>query len=155
MGIPLETSGNVAQSERDKLADALAALSRGHEVTPPQPARLEPVAPADAGADDDDEVAAPAPDASVFAPRRRTADLLLERRVHNQRTAIPVLLTCGVILPLIGSFKWLASRDSIFAQWDIWMPVILSIAGVLLLAVAVINMLHVRDALRRRESPHV
>jgi len=142
----------VAKPERDKLADALAAMSGGPEVTPQEPARIEPVAPADAD-NDDDEVAAPAPDASVFAPRRRTADLLLESRLHNQRTAIPVLLTCGVLLPLIGSFKWLGPRDSIFAQWDIWMPVILGIAGVLLLVVAVINMLHVRDALRTPRTP--
>jgi hypothetical protein len=147
----------MAKSERDNLADALAGMSGSDPsdaATPPQTARIERLGSTVDDADDD-VVAAPAPDASVFAPKRRTADLLLESRLHNQRTAIPVLLTCGVLLPAIGSLKWLAPRDSVFAQWDVTMPLILGIAGVLLLAVAVMNMLHVRDALRRPANPRV
>jgi hypothetical protein len=147
MGFLSETRRNVAKSERDKLADALSAMSRGQAATPPaEPARV------DSFEQPDDLVAAPAPDASVFAPKRRTADLVAERRLHNQRTAIPIMLTCGVLLQAIGAFKWLAPRDSIFAQWDVTMPLILSGVGVLLLVVAGINMLHVRDALRRRDE---
>jgi hypothetical protein len=147
----------MAKSDRDNLADALAAMSGSEPsdaAAPPQPARIEPLASTIDDADDD-VVAAPAPDASVFAPKRRTADLLLESRLHNQRTAIPVLLTCGVLLPAIGSLKWLAPRDSVFAQWDATVPLILGIAGVLLLAVAVMNMLHVRDGLRRQQNSRV
>ena len=135
----------VGKSERDKLADALAAMS-GDENETPAPS---PSARIDQALDTDDAVAAPAPDASVFAPKQRTADLIAQRRLHSQRTAIPILLTCGILLPAIGALKWLAPRDSVFAQWDIWMPLALGQVGVLLLIVAVINMLHVRQALRQ------
>ena len=150
----------VAEPQRDKLEDlaaALAGMSAGERAAP-APARE--VAPADqseaeidddaaAAPDPDDLVVAPAPDASVFAPKRRTTDLLAEQRLRTQRTAIPILLTCGLLLPAVGSLKWLAPRDSIFAQWDLAMPVILAVVGLMLLGVAAINMLHVRDTLRR------
>ena len=156
-GTVSETAGTVGKSERDIFADALAAMSQPSAsggADPPPPESTQPPPPrADGLLDDADDVAAaPAPDASVFAPKQRTVDLVAERRLRNQRTAIPILLTCGILLPVTGAFKWLAPRDSVFALWDIWMPLALTAVGVLLLVVAVINMLHVRDALRRRRA---
>ena len=144
---------NVAETDRDKLADALAAMSATPSMPSPPSAQQSSERPSvDTGLDADDVVAAPAPDPSVFAPRHRTADLVLQRRLRAQQTAIPVMLTCGVLLPVIGGFKWLAPRDSFFAQWDVTMPLILSAVGVLMLAAAVMNMLQVRDALRRQDG---
>jgi hypothetical protein len=140
------------KSQKDQLADALAAMSAGN---PSAPANIEPTGASapDAGAREM-SIGAPAPDRSVFAPKFRTADLLAQQRLNTQRTAIPILLTCGVLLPAIGSLKWLAGADSVFAHWDIVLPIVLAVAGVLLLVVAVINMLHVRDALRRQNANH-
>jgi hypothetical protein len=127
------------ESSKDRLADALAAMSGGQAAPIPSNA-------------DDENLAAPAPDQSVFAPRHRTADLLAEQRLRTQRTAIPILLTCGLLLPAIGTLKWLAPADSVFAQWDLFMPLGLGAVGALLVAAAVINMLHVRDALRGQQG---
>src|SRR5213592_377677 len=129
----------MGKSNKDELAAALEGMSGSGN--PAEPAGVERA---------DDVAAAPSPDASVFAPRHSTADLLARRRLRAQRTAIPVMLTCGLLLPAIGALKWLAAEDSVFAQWDAKMPILLSLVGVLILAVAVINMLQVRDALRRQ-----
>ena len=156
-GIFLTFVAEPGPDKLDDLAAALAGMSADGRAAPPPE-----VAPRDQSDDEeannttppdpDDLVAAPAPDASVFAPKRRTADLLAERRLNAQRTAIPILLTCGVLLPAVGSLKWLAPRDSAFAQWDVAMPVILAFVGLMLLGVAAINMLHVRDTLRRQRK---
>src|SRR4051812_41409650 len=81
-------------------------------------------------AEDDDAVAAPAPDAAVFAPRQSTAALVARQRLEHKRTLIPVLLTSGVLLPAIGSLKWLAGRDTWFADMELWVPLVMSAAGV-------------------------
>ena len=127
-------------------ADALAAMTSG--------AVRQDVEPRDAGDVGDDFMAAPAPDPSVFAPRRRpTRHLLTERQIHARRTLIPVLLTCGVLMPLVGSLKWLRGVGSPFAAWPIWPPIVLSACGVALLALAVANMMQVRQLSRRTPPP--
>src|SRR5437773_12097493 len=103
----------MGKSNKDELADALAGMSG-----PRNPAESAGIQ------SDDDVVAAPSPDASVFAPRHSTAELLTQRRLRAQRTAIPVMLTCGLLLPAIGTLKWLAAGDSVFAQWDAKMPIL-------------------------------
>ena len=102
-----------------------------------------------AGGDDSNISGAPAPDASVFAPRRSTRDLIAERRIHNRRTLIPILLTCGVLMPAVGSLKWLRGPESPFATWPTWAPLVLVGCGVLLLLLAVANMVQVREMMRR------
>ena len=99
--------------------------------------------------DDDDMVAAPAPDASVFAPRRSMRDLVAERRIHNRRTLIPILLTCGLLMPAVGALKWLRGPDSPFSAWPVWAPLLLVGCGVVLLLLAVVNMMQVRGMMRR------
>src|SRR5947209_8033387 len=109
----------MGKANKDELADALAAMSQTSGPTASDavnPAGIEPAATAPKP---DDVMLAPPPDASVFAPRRSTANLLAEQRLRAQRTAIPILLTCGVMLPIVGSLKWLAGEDSVFARWSV------------------------------------
>ena len=121
-------------------ADALAAMTGG----------TSEASAADEYADrEDDLLAAPAPDPSVFAPRRSTRDLIAERRIHNRRTLIPILLTCGVLMPAVGSLKWLMGPESPFASWSIWAPVALGACGAVLLTLAVANMLQVKHLMER------
>ena len=128
----------------DDAADALAAMTGGA-------VRNDVEAPLGG----DFSVAAPPPDPSVFAPKQSTRDLVLERRIHNRRTLIPILLTCGVLMPAVGSLKWLRGADSPFAAWPTWAPVVLSLCGLLLLVLAVANMTQVRQMMRRISlSPH-
>jgi len=169
--------------DKNELADALNAMSQGqaqdpwaedsaaqaHVTEPPAaasnaPAPMTPARPsaprADAPAalssvssEDDDAVIVPPPDASAFAARRGTALEQALRSLHTRRMMIPILLTCGVLLPAIASLKWLASPVSVFALLDTWIAVGMALLGVVLLALAVMNMLQVRDQLRAAARP--
>ena len=122
----------------DDAADALAAMTGGavrNDVEPPPGG--------------DEMVAAPAPDPSVVAPKRATRDLQLERRSHHRRTLIPILLTCGVLMPSIGSLRWLRGPESPFAAWPVWAPLLLFVFGLMLLALAYANMSQVRRLMQR------
>jgi len=129
----------MAKSSNDDAADALAAMTGGNP----------PAAPDLPSQGDEDTVAAPAPDISVFAPRQRTSDLIVQRNLRTHRTAIPILLTTGVLLWSIGLLKWLTPQDSPFAQWPIAMPIVMFVVGLGLLALAYVNMIHVRTQLSR------
>jgi hypothetical protein len=128
----------MAQSHEDDAADALAAMTGGSVANDVEPHGVP-----------DEMLAAPAPDASVFAPRRTTRDMLSDRRTRNRRTLIPILLTCGVLMPIVGSLKWLRGVDSPFAAWSIWPPIALSACGLVLLTLAAANMIQVRKSLPR------
>src|SRR4051812_21694136 len=116
----------MADSRQHDPADALAAMTGDGGAGDEAEMR-------GGGGDDPNLSGAPAPDASVFAPRRSTRDLIAERRIHNRRTLIPILLTCGVLMPAVGSLKWLRGPESPFATWPIWAPLALIACGVLLL----------------------
>ena len=124
---------HASAADRDDAADALAAMTGGA-------VRNDVEAPPGG----DEMLAAPPPDPSVFAPKHSTRDLLAERRIHHRRTLIPILLTCGVLMPAVGSLKWARGPDSPFSSWPIWAPVVLSLCGVVMLALAVVNMMQVR-----------
>ena len=130
----------MAKSEKDRAAEALAAMTGGgHQPEPPD----------SSSAPDDEILAAPAPDASVFAPKRRTTDLIAQKQLDAYRTAIPILLTLGVLFPAIGLLKWLAPDGSPFADWDTWVSIVLFVASPILLTVAIVNMRYVRHRLAR------
>jgi hypothetical protein len=129
----------MTDSREDDPADALAAMAGGAGDG-------DAYADTDERTGDDDEIlAAPAPDPSVFAPRRPTRDLIAERRIHNRRTLIPILLTCGVLMPAVGALKWLRGPESPFAAWPMWVPLLLLGCGVVLLLLAAANMMQVRQ----------
>ena len=132
----------MAETRRDDAADALAAMTGGA-------VRNDVEAPL-AG---DEMLAAPPPDPSVFAPKRSTRDLVADRRIHNRRTLIPILLTCGVLLPAVGSLKWVRGPDSPFASWPVWAPVVLALCGLVLLTLAVGNMVQVKHMMQRSAPP--
>jgi hypothetical protein len=132
----------MSDPQKRDAADALAAMTGGA-------VRNDVEAPLGG----DFSVAAPAPDPSVFAPKHSTRDLLLERRIHTRRTLIPILLTVGVLMPLVGGLKWLRGSDSPFAAWPLWAPVVLFLCGLLLLTLGYANMMQVRQMMRRISLP--
>jgi len=134
----------MAHSRKDDPADALAAMTSG--AAGGGGVNDDPAA----SASSDDIVAAPAPDASVFAPRRPTRDLVADRQIHNRRTLIPILLTCGVLMPAVGALKWVRGPESPFSAWPVWAPIALGACGVVLLLLAVANMMQVRQMMRAR-----
>jgi hypothetical protein len=128
----------MAKSQKDLAAEALAAMTGGASPQEPSDVAFQSA---------DQTLAAPAPDVSVFAPKRRTTDLIAQQQLDAYRTAIPILLTLGVIFPVVGSLRWLAPDGSPFAEWDLWISIVFFVAGAGLLSVAVLNMIHVRNKL--------
>ena len=51
--------------------------------------------------------------------------------------------------PAVGSLKWLRGPEAPFAAWPIWAPLLLAGLGALMLFLAVLNMMHVRQMMRR------
>jgi hypothetical protein len=134
----------MAASERDRAADALAAMTGGGE-----PAAAEGESSEAADTTPDDAVAAPAPTLDVFAPKHRTADLIAQHQLDAYRTAIPILLTLGVIFLIVASLKWISPDGSPFVEWESWVSFVFLLGGLAVLAVAILNMLHVRNQLAR------
>lgn len=96
--------------------------------------------------------APPDPQAAPSAPRQSAAQLIarrqLLRRLNLRRTLIPVLLTFGVLFPVFGILQFLIDPDSpLSAHHAMWMPLSLFTFGAVMLALAVMNILYVRDQL--------
>jgi hypothetical protein len=138
----------MSDSREHDPADALAAMTGGAGAGASHGSE-DDVDTVDPAASADEILAAPAPDASVFAPRRSTRDLVAERHIYNRRTVIPILLTCGVLMPAVGALKWLRGPESPFSAWPVWAPLVLAGCGVVLLLLAVANMMQVRQMMRR------
>ena len=134
------------QDHSNDIAEALSAMAAGGDdvqVTPPSPGP------------DPAPVGSTLPSSAASSNARPRGSGLSQSRVTQKqldfkRTMIPILLTCGVLLIVGGASAWFeASRVSI-AQ-ERWLPAVMIVAGAVLLAVAVMNMLQVRDLLRRQE----
>ncbi len=102
--------------------------------------------------DDGDAVIVPAPPPSVFAAKPKPATPHAHRAavLHTlgfKRTMVPILLTGGVLLPLFGALKFLRGDNSPFSGLPTWVMVLLLIAGAILLAFGVMNMLQIRQQL--------
>ena len=100
--------------------------------------------------DDDDSVIVPAPDPSVFEYRTKTAAQAREKvaRAKNMqffRTLIPILLTCGVLLLVFASLKFTSGADSMLSDLPIWIPAVLVVMAIVLLSLAVMLMLVVKN----------
>jgi len=103
--------------------------------------------------DDDDMMSIPAPEASVFQPKTKNvaemrARAAAARNLEFQRTLIPILLTCGVMLGVFAVLKFVSGPDSMLAlAVKPWVPPVLGVISLLLLAMAVVLMLSVKQQL--------
>jgi hypothetical protein len=148
-------------NDRDELARRLAALAAGQAGDDSGHDRhtgsgLHHVTMHGAGGMgvDDDTVIVPAPDLSVFQPRVRTR---VQRRpvyrtMRFRRTLIPVLMTCGLLLPAVAVWS-LLDENAVLADANPTLAVVLSVTGVILLVAWALNVLHVRHELRRAGRP--
>lgn len=96
--------------------------------------------------DEDDATLVPAASEEYLArpAARPVARAPVDRSFERRRTLIPILLTLGVLLPLIAAQRWLADAASPLAAMPGWLVGLLIAAGVLLLALAGLNMTLVR-----------
>jgi hypothetical protein len=148
----------------DDLARALAGMnqppprSRPNERRPAEPHHPDPESawPADhtaANERDDDAVIVPQPDLAAFRPRQRTARPAgpFFRTLRFRRTLIPVLFTCGALLPAIGIWS-VVSGAAPLADANPALAIFLCATGAVLLLVWLLNVLHVRHELRLRDQ---
>lgn len=134
------------QDHSDRIADALSAMAGDgddSEVTAPSPGPN----PAPTGSTMPSAVAPP-------KPRPRASGLSQSRVTQKQldlkRTMIPILLTCGVLLIMGSALAWFEVPRIAIGR-ERWLPVVMIVGGSMLLVVAAMNMLQVRDLLRRRD----
>ena len=91
-------------------------------------------------------------DPSQLARVRHPSSSPLDRSINSKRMLIPILLTLGILMPAMATLKWLAPSDSPFAAWPIGAVAALAALGVAMLALAVMNMLHVRHLMQQRTA---
>jgi hypothetical protein len=130
---------------------------------PPAPT-AEPVAPPQdipqssafdmAPPDDDDAVIVPPPDRAAFIHAKKPAakpKLAAYQTLHFRQTIIPIMLTTGVMAIVLACIRLAISDDSIFSKIPGSVAAILAVIGLVLLAVAVMNMMQVKQILEGKK----
>jgi len=119
----------------NNLAAALDALSGGTPLPNSQSGQSDPfIGPA--------SVVRPRP---VMSPPRRRPNPF-----SMQRTLIPILLVLGIFLPALGVAQRLINQDNPLSAQNLpAISILLPILGAVLLLLAILNMLSVRNKLRR------
>ena len=137
-----------SKRKNQQAADALAAMAGA--APPPDP--LVPETPPAVEADDQMNAPAPTLETFVKKPHRPSGkSKMLDRSIETRRTLIPILLTMGVMLPVVGSLKWFTSAESPFAAWHPAAAGALILTGIVLLFFAILNMSQVQKMLQQRQ----
>ena len=154
----------MARHERDELADALAGMASGQPVAPApkSPAHRE-IAQVPADLNDAAEALSSATPQAVgehassqphaasvplraSATKTQSLSHVLAQNIEYKRTLIPILLTCGVLIPVLGALPWFLS-DSMIGQMPTWAIACAFTTGAVLLALAIANMVQVKHQL--------
>jgi hypothetical protein len=137
-----------------KQATGLNARNQDNAFAAPSQATSRAVRPREIAPrpinDDDVVISRVAPakysgDSSVALPRQM--HVMNAKSLRFRRTIIPVLLTTALMLAAAGSLRFVVGEESSLAEFPIWMSLTAYGAAALLMAVAVLNMLHVRHEL--------
>jgi hypothetical protein len=124
----------------------------GPFVTDPPDVETTDVQPVD----EDDRVIVPAAPLSSLGPRTRHGPagphVPLFKTLNFRRTAIPVLLTTGLLLLFVAALKFLVNGDAVLATMPMGMCLGLAGAGILLLCVAALNVTQVRHQLAAEKA---
>ena len=146
--VPSRSKPRGVQPPAPKPVAAPAPRPASGGVKPPRPSR--PAAPTRSSApitsaantsttpiDDDDAVIVPAPEPSVFSPRRslpRPKPVAFYANLNFRRTIVPILLTMGVALPGCAIWWCFLDEDSPLKSAGLLFPITLAVVGVVLLA---------------------
>jgi len=124
------------------------------QVQPPESALDSTLVEIDAAVSpEDDLVPVPPPAADVFLPRSpapRPFSGSRLRWLELKRTLIPVLLSGGVMLAVLGCLWFMTEPDSPFRDSGIWLPWTLLGTGLGLFVVGLLNALQVRHLLKQQ-----
>jgi hypothetical protein len=162
------------EEQRRRLAEALSGMVQpaAPKVAAPEPIRarndhpdaprVRPAVPvlgsqaADpfgAGGDSQYElVNMPAPGLEVFLPKKSKAERrrrqTLLSSLQYRRTLVPIMLTLGVLLPVLCGIWYKLDSHSPFKKIDPKLPPVLMVMGLMFLALGVLNVLQLREMLR-------
>src|SRR5207248_817060 len=103
----------------------------------------------------------PAPDPSLLAhrpaPPRRPVRQPLWKSLAFRRTIIPILLTCGTLMLALGVMRWVPGPLTMWAavmETSPWLAYVFLGIGAVLLALAALNMLQVKNQLASGAVSH-
>jgi len=172
MDAPAEEPSAEEPSAEEPSADAPSEARPLAPSAPPQAANVSPQTPAEAPRqeaftvtnDEDDDVIAdlaaaidvggispiniPAASASSAARRKGRSRQAILASLFVRRTLIPILLTLGVLLPVLGAVWFVVPAESPFKAVGQELPWAMLLIGPVFLVVGILNMLQVRAALR-------
>lgn len=123
----------------------------------PPVAATEPAPAPDSAIVDDDAVIVPAPDASVFFHKPTSTTKARKpafgQSVNFRQTLIPILLTGGFIMVVLGllHFLWTGENNPL-ADLPGWLLTVVFLFGLVLWALAAANMLSVKSALAQQRK---
>lgn len=103
----------------------------------------------------DDSVIVPAAPMEYLAhsaPARPRIAMLQAKSLEARRTAIPVLLTAGVMFLIAGALRFVVGEESPASDLPIWMSVVLFALAAALVTAGIFNMLQVRNDLARQRA---
>lgn len=159
----------MAGQSKDDIAKALKALSTGanppnddvpaRPLRPAQPAPahqpLRRLAPTTTPEPQQQQRITPAAKQAPkpATPARAAAPVLHAKHLELKRTLIPILLTLGGLLPLLGALSLALGDESPLAD-QFLIPVLMLVLGALILASAIFTMLQVRHAMRSARPAH-
>ena len=144
----------MAVPDRDNLADALAAMTGELDSHPADAGSSHAGAPVPEVPGEHVVVAAeePIPEQSTgraHVAQSRQAHVRNGRDTRGdlalKRTIIPILLTCGTLLVVGAALPFMG----VVTGWAMWIPAVMIAGGVILLGLAALNMLQVRDLMRK------
>jgi hypothetical protein len=121
-----------------------AAPGRPAAPPPPQPQAYDPQQYAPEQHVDE---RTPAHVTATVPPTTRKTPM--SRTVGFRRTVIPVLLTTGVMMLVMGAARWFVDEEAPLARMPIWVVFILLAAGAMFVALGMANMLFVHAELKR------
>lgn len=107
-----------------------------------------------AATDADDLVNVPAPSMDVFRSRRKPAAparIPMHRSIEFRRTIVPILLTFGLTLPILGGSWFATDEDSPFRLLGQGLPLALICIGVMLLGIGLLNVVQLKRELHGRK----
>jgi len=72
-----------------------------------------------------------------------------QETLRTRRTIVPILLTLGVMLPILGGLWFVTDEDSPFRALSIFVPIGLIVAGLIVLVVALLNVSYLSKSLKQ------
>jgi hypothetical protein len=144
---PSPSRPSVPQLQRQAAPAPPAAAAAARPAGPARP--IAPGAPPAADAVQAEVV--PVDDAPPIeyrsAPRRPPPRPPFFKTLGFRRTSIPILLSTGVMMLLMGVLRFVVDEASPLAMLALWTTVMLLVAGPVLILLGVANMLHVKKEL--------